>query len=95
MSWFVTVQLAYVYGNASYKDSTAVFYSRTNSWSNRRGSKGPAVYAQRAIHGQGHWNGGYDKKPLAVTYSGPEHLNVPPQTIPPTQVCKNHAPGYV
>lgn len=58
---------------------THLNFSRTSSWNNRRGSKGNAVYAQRAIQGQGHWAGGngYEKRPLSVTYSGPDHMSVP------------------
>lgn len=66
-------------------------YRRTNSWntlrrlgSNKCTGSGSGVYAQRALQAQGQWYNGYEKKPLTVTYSGPEHLNVPqPITNPP------------
>lgn len=42
------------------------------------------MYAQRALQAQGQWYNGFEKKALTVTYSGPEHLNVPqPIANPP------------
>jgi len=64
---------------------------RTNSWnpvrrlgsSNKNGGS-TGVYAQRALQAQGQWYNGFEKKALTVTYSGPEHLNVPqPIANPP------------